>query len=294
MSNTSTLVSCPCGKSFKDSWALRHHTRDSPRHLQQPVIHLPASVVIPVVPTVQDQQRDSSLLTANSPAVHTGGVKCPCGKLAKDEISLEDHMRFSSRHRQLAVVPVVLTVSDRQGESSLVTASIPAGHTGGVQCPCGKLVKNATGLKQHMRFSLHHRKLEVACIVDEENKASHQPPDEGVLRNCRRDSSSPQLVEENGLRHRPVTFIGAGVATGLGQGTGNKAGGKAKKKKKSKKTRQSYGVYSSGTETRRSYGMYSEGTGLYYSDVGDNHALCDKDCGWCGHCMDNVDIWWDD
>ncbi len=28
----------------------------------------------------------------------------------------------------------------------------------------------------------------------------------------------------------------------------------------------------------------------YYSEKGDDFGLCDKDCGWCGHCMDGVDI----
>lgn len=28
----------------------------------------------------------------------------------------------------------------------------------------------------------------------------------------------------------------------------------------------------------------------YWLGGGDNYGLCDKDCGWCGHCMDNVDI----
>jgi hypothetical protein len=114
------------------------------------------------------------------------------------------------------------------------------------------------------------------------------------VRNCRRDSISPHPVEENGLRHRPVTFIAGGVLTTVtGQETRNNAGSKSKKKK-SKKTRQSYGANSTGKETRRSYRVWSDGTGRYHSDVGDNHALCDKDCGWCGHCMDNVDICWDD
>jgi len=230
MSKSGTLLSCPCGKSFKNSSALRQHTRDSPRHVQQPVLHPPANLVVPVARPVQEPQPESPLPMANIPA----GVKCPCGKLVKDE----------------------------------------------------------DGLMQHTRDSPRHRKLEVACIADE-NKASHQIPDEGVVRNCRRDSISPHPVEENGLRHRPVTFIGAGVTTGVEQETGNKAGGTAKKKE-SKKTRQSYGAYSSGTETRRSYRIWSDGTGQYHSDVGDNHALCDKDCGWCGYCMDNVDIWWDD
>ena len=28
----------------------------------------------------------------------------------------------------------------------------------------------------------------------------------------------------------------------------------------------------------------------YYSEKGDDFGICDKDCGWCGHCMDNIDI----
>lgn len=28
----------------------------------------------------------------------------------------------------------------------------------------------------------------------------------------------------------------------------------------------------------------------YWLGGGDNYGLCDKDCGWCGHCMDNADI----
>lgn len=28
----------------------------------------------------------------------------------------------------------------------------------------------------------------------------------------------------------------------------------------------------------------------YHFGGGDDYGLCDKDCGWCGHCMDNVNI----
>ena len=28
----------------------------------------------------------------------------------------------------------------------------------------------------------------------------------------------------------------------------------------------------------------------YFAGKGDNFGACDKDCGWCGHCMDNVYI----
>jgi hypothetical protein len=43
MSNTTSLVSCQCGKSFKTSQALMQHTRDSPRHRQSTMPRLSAS-----------------------------------------------------------------------------------------------------------------------------------------------------------------------------------------------------------------------------------------------------------
>jgi hypothetical protein len=181
MSNTNTLLSCHCGGFFKDSLALMQHTRDSALHLQQPVVHPPASLVVPVVLPVRNPQRGPPLLTANIPA----GVRCPCGKVVKDDDGLMQHTRDSPRHLQQLVlhppanlvVPVVPPVQDPQPDSPLPTANIPAG----VKCPCGKLVKDDDGLKRHLRFSSRHRKLEVACIADVENKASHRPPDEGVV-----------------------------------------------------------------------------------------------------------------
>lgn len=37
-----------------------------------------------------------------------------------------------------------------------------------------------------------------------------------------------------------------------------------------------------------SYDATGYGYDEYCSEEGDNFALCDKDCGWCGYCMDNV------
>ena len=38
----------------------------------------------------------------------------------------------------------------------------------------------------------------------------------------------------------------------------------------------------------RSFASYNQDK--YWLGGGDNYGLCDKDCGWCGHCMDNVYI----
>ena len=40
---------------------------------------------------------------------------------------------------------------------------------------------------------------------------------------------------------------------------------------------------SGSSSTRYEYGGFG-------SEKGENFGLCDKDCGWCGHCMDDVDI----
>ena len=37
-------------------------------------------------------------------------------------------------------------------------------------------------------------------------------------------------------------------------------------------------------------GGYGGNYGRGYYDKGDDFGLCDKDCGWCGHCMDGVDV----
>jgi hypothetical protein len=71
---------------------------------------------------------------------------------------------------------------------------------------------------------------------------------------------------------RPVTFVREASTE---QDAGNMG---VKKTASNKGGKQSYRVWSS--------------SGVCYSDVGDNHSLCDKECGWCGHCADNVYICW--
>ncbi|KAF2269753.1 hypothetical protein CC78DRAFT_239172 [Lojkania enalia] len=35
---------------------------------------------------------------------------------------------------------------------------------------------------------------------------------------------------------------------------------------------------------------YGNGWGHSFDNGHEDWALCDKDCGWCGHCADNIDI----
>lgn len=68
---------------------------------------------------------------------------------------------------------------------------------------------------------------------------------------------------------------------GAGAGPNRKAGPGGAKSKKSKKR-------TTGTASRG----WGEGGGRSWSaDMMEdqNWALCDKDCGWCGHCAEGVD-----
>lgn len=93
---------------------------------------------------------------------------------------------------------------------------------------------------------------------------------EEALQQHKRDSPSHAQEGTTGdtesLWRKPVTFVGAG----------NKTGGKGREKKKSKTSMAS-----------GSYRVWSA-SGECYSDVGYDHSLCDKDCGWCGHCAESV------
>ncbi|KAF1731334.1 hypothetical protein CRV24_009414 [Beauveria bassiana] len=78
-------------------------------------------------------------------------------------------------------------------------------------------------------------------------------------------SSPPRPIEAVKAGHRPVSFVKEGQHI------------KAKRKDKMRRGGSPH------------FPVHS-GSGRRYSDVGDNHALCDKDCGWCGHCADEAGI----
>jgi hypothetical protein len=78
--------------------------------------------------------------------------------------------------------------------------------------------------------------------------------------------SLPQPMGQD-LRNKPIAFVKAGATPST----------KSRRKGKT--------PYRSGNTTK----VYSPWDD-HFSDIGDNHALCDKDCGWCGHCADYVDF----
>jgi hypothetical protein len=99
-------------------------------------------------------------------------------------------------------------------------------------------------------------------------------------RDSRRHSATPVTPNP----HEILPLPGEETAASTGQGTGCRAGGK--ESKKSDKTRHS-------KNHRVLWSSPGDFECYYYwpprSDYCD-YSICDKDCGWCGHCMDHVDI----
>lgn len=72
------------------------------------------------------------------------------------------------------------------------------------------------------------------------------------------------------LRYKPIAFVRAGESLPT----------KSQRKRKGPRQKKKNPHYA---------GQYTDSYNEYASGIGDNHALCGKDCGWCGHCADNVD-----
>ena len=85
-------------------------------------------------------------------------------------------------------------------------------------------------------------------------------------------------------------------ATKPPQGNPNKVGSKSTKRRSGTATYSQPSTHFSsdwgfvGFEQNWSAAGSSSAYDGYYSGGGDNYGICDKDCGWCGYCMDGVDI----
>lgn len=129
-------------------------------------------------------------------------------------------------------------------------------------CNCGRSFKDSQALMQHTRDS-------------------------------RRHSATPATPNPHDILPLP----GKETAAGTGQGTRCRAEGK--ESKKSDKTRRSESLVSAGSAESHRVLLLSPGDFECYhywplrSDYCD-YSICDKECGWCGHCMDHAHIIDDD
>ena len=87
-------------------------------------------------------------------------------------------------------------------------------------------------------------------------------------------------------------------ATKPPEGNPNKVGSKSTKRRSGAATMSTYPQLTTPSLSsdwgfigfQQNWSAASSAFDGYYSGGGDNHGLCDKDCGWCGHCMDGVYI----
>lgn len=158
-----------------------------------------------------------------------------------------------------------------------------------VVCECGKTVKGESALAQHKRDSPRHQQsVEPAGsndptavrglashVLDKSFRYKHnsslltitilEPP----------SNSSPMAFSS---RYPPIQFLRAGE---LIRDNGRKGKGRTRTKKTG-----------SGTGSELPQVRFTEYGKMYVSGLGDEDwSLCDKDCGWCGHCADGVLFW---
>lgn len=155
-------------------------------------------------------------------------------------------------------------------------------HQHDFECPnCGTSFRAMSALLQHAESQTCDKDLAfdrpfgkllkfLRAQLEEENYEKH--------------ASSDQPTATPGPRHAPIISLEQGQA-------------KEENDSKSKSSSSTTGVpkddkqYCSETSDDDDYitGCTSYSGGIWdYDDVGDNHAFCDNDCGWCGHCADGI------
>jgi hypothetical protein len=77
--------------------------------------------------------------------------------------------------------------------------------------------------------------------------------------------------------------------------TGSPTSSKTKKASQSQKTKSSNNSNNSkdsyySSSTRYEYKFTQDGRAYILGLDDEDWGLCDKDCGWCGHCADGVDV----
>ncbi|CVK99389.1 uncharacterized protein FMAN_02231 [Fusarium mangiferae] len=134
-----------------------------------------------------------------------------------------------------------------------------------VVCECGKTVKSQSALAQHKRDSPRHRQ-----SVESTGSSDHSLSS-GPVNNPSNTTTVP-----SSSRYPPIKFVKAG--TSIKDIRRKWKGGKLTKN-------------GNGTGPEVPQLRFTEYGKPYVSGLDDEDwSLCDKDCGWCGHCADGVDF----
>ncbi|SCN68055.1 uncharacterized protein FFB20_02868 [Fusarium fujikuroi] len=134
-----------------------------------------------------------------------------------------------------------------------------------VVCECGKTVKSQSALAQHERDSSKHRQR-----VESTGSGDHSLSSDPV------SNPSNTGTAPSSSRYPPIRFVKAG--TSIKHIRRKWKGGKLTKN-------------GSGTGPEMPQLRVNEYGKPYVSGLDDEDwSLCYKDCGWCGHCADGVDL----
>lgn len=312
---------CDCGRKFQTLGALRTHRKNAKAHASPgPFRDRPAMVLMKTLGEAPSALIEGARL--NSVTVGGNGVLekdeegetsvhlCECGRVFDTWAEVYKHLPGSSVHTPGSQVAVYTGKVRRQGEegkdqgkeqkareeiSSSSSSRKPreteaaANDTRissaedrslkvGVQCSCGKTLKDANALRNHQRQSARHKpssKTAESAPGDSGSKQKQTSAADPVSTNRAAESndvpSSSSAKKAKPLKPKHRSQRGRPGRSGGGGGGGS--GGSSS---------SGYG-YASGN-----FG-YDYGYGYGFGD-GNDWGLCDKDCGWCGHCMDGVDI----
>ncbi|SCV58489.1 uncharacterized protein FFB14_15679 [Fusarium fujikuroi] len=134
-----------------------------------------------------------------------------------------------------------------------------------VVCECGKTVKSQSALAQHKRDSPKHRQR-----VESTGSGDHSLSSDPV------SNPSNTGTAPSSSRYPPIKFVKAGTSIK-----------DIRRKWKGRKLTKN----GSGTGPEMPQLRVTEYGKPYVSGLDDEDwSLCDKDCGWCGHCADGVDL----
>ncbi|KAK0663230.1 hypothetical protein DIS24_g1369 [Lasiodiplodia hormozganensis] len=302
-------IPCDCGRKFQTMGALQTHRENAKAH--GPFRDRPAMVLMKALgeapPALIEGARLNSVTVGGNDVLGkdegevTNVHLCECGRVFDTWTEVYKHLPGSSVHTPGSQVAVYTGKVRRRGEegkdqekeaSSLsssrksrdvetvandtkISGAEDRSSKGGVQCSCGKTLKDANALRNHQRQSAKHRSSPETAAGDSGSKQKQTSTINPIFANQAAETSAlpssssakkakPPKPKYRSQRDRPGRSGGGG---GGGPGGSSSSG---------------YG-YTSGN-----FG-YGYGYGYGFGD-GYDWGLCDKDCGWCGHCMDGVDI----
>lgn len=269
-------IKCACGVKVNKQ-GLESHLRNSTSHRTQALQLRPDNTI----PTPQQ--------TPTGPAK----VKCTCGAEVCKQ-GLETHIRDSRSHRIQAGELHPGNIIPTLQQNPTISAGAPRGSTDQLQqdvdvknlkCGCGRFFSSLTGLRSHRKTSkkcgekgdagskdkvLNQANVNVNTMISEH---SHEDSGEETAEQVQR-TGSERRVKYEVVTNGPLGFV-ENPSDGL-------AGENIFADDTYFEDEEEDEDY---WESLESPGQ-KQGLGLHQAL---DYSVCDKDCGWCGHCMEGAD-----